>query len=145
VSKTWVSKAAGVLLIVTGAIQIVFSIPILVAFLLSDSAGITWAFEAELALIFGPLAVSGVLALVGGISALKSKRWPLVLTSAIAAFLPCAYWLLFVSLLGTSMLTGSIDSLSLPLFFGVLFTFFLAIGTAAITLTLLAKKQFERK
>lgn len=136
-------KTAGVLLIITGAIQIMFAMFALLILASGSNDPLAGAFSAELALIFGPLIISGIVTVIGGTNALKRKCWRLVLASSIVAFLPCAYWLSFVFFLGTTMLRGSIDSLSLPLFFGALFAFFLAIGIAAIVLTGLSRKKFE--
>ena len=144
-NKTWVPKAVGVLLIITGAIQIVFAMATLLIFVFGSGDALSRAFATELAVIFGPLTISGIVDVIGGVSSLKKERWCLVLASAIVALLPCVYWLLFDFLFGSIILPGPMDLFSLPLFFGVLFAFFLAMGIVAIILTSLYKKTFERK
>ena len=137
-------RVAGILAIVSGAIQIAFPIPALLNFVLGMGKryGIASAVAGELAIIFVPLALSGTLCIVGGIYALKRKRWRLAMAGSIAALFPCVLWLLMLPFYWLILLF-SIDSLSISLLLGVLFAFFLALGIAAIRLTSLAKKEFE--
>jgi len=88
--------AAGVLCIVSAAIRLLIVLGLIIAmvvtgeFLIFTGLGFWFPLNvmAVLWLITVPLAVTGVLALVGGIFALQRKRWGLALTGSIAAFFP---------------------------------------------------------
>ncbi len=141
-NKKWMPIAAGILIFISAAFQLAFSITTLLNILLGKYSGIAWAFAGELAMIFAPLALSGTLCVVGGVYALKRNRWPLSLAGSIAALFPCVLWL---SVLPFSwfVLGSSIDSLDVSLFIGALFSFFLTLGITAIVLTVLSKKEFK--
>ena len=75
-SKTWTPTAAGILIIVSGTLQVAFAIPALLNFVLGMGKryGVALAVAGELAIIFVPLALSGTLGIVGGIYALKRRK-----------------------------------------------------------------------
>jgi hypothetical protein len=94
--KTWKSTTAGVLEIVAGAFQIVAGMAVvLIAGGVAGGLRIAelprLALLVPLPLIAGvgvPLLVLGAVALAGGISALRRKRWGLALAGGICALLP---------------------------------------------------------
>ena len=94
--KTWKATTAGVLEIVAGALHIVSGV---VTVMLGGAvagglniAGLPRIAEAvPLPLITGigiPLIILGIIALLGGISALRRKRWGLALAGGICALFP---------------------------------------------------------
>ena len=95
-NKTWMPTAAGVLCIISAAIRLILVLVLIIAmivtgeFLIFTGLGFWFPLNvmAVLWIITVPLAVTGVLALVGGIFALQRKRWGLALAGSIAAFLP---------------------------------------------------------
>ncbi len=95
-NKSWMPTAAGVLCIISAAIRLIVVLGLIIAmiitgeFLIFTGLGFWLPLNvmAVLWLITVPLAVTGVLALVGGIFALQRKRWGLALAGSIAAFLP---------------------------------------------------------
>ena len=95
-NKSWMPTAAGVLCIISAAIRLILVLGLIIAmivtgeFLIFTGLGFWFPLNvmAVLWLITVPLAVTGVLALVGGIFALQRKRWGLALTGSIAAFFP---------------------------------------------------------
>ncbi len=129
-NKIWIPITAGVLDIINGAFGIFMGL----VFLTFDQLlGLYGTFYE----IGGPLLiVIGVLAIVGGVYAFKRKRWRLALAGAIAAIIPSmtimlAFWQYF----------DPGDFFSLPTLQG-----FIGIpAIVAIILTILSKKQFERK
>jgi hypothetical protein len=88
--------AAGVLCIISAAVRLILVLVLIIAmvvtgeFLIFTGLGFWFPLNvmAVLWIITVPLAVTGVLALVGGIFALQRKRWGLALAGSIAAFLP---------------------------------------------------------
>ena len=95
-NKSWMPTAAGVLCIISAAIRLILVLVLIIAmivtgeFLIFTGLGFWFPLNvmAVLWIITVPLAVTGVLALVGGIFALQRKRWGLALAGSIAAFLP---------------------------------------------------------
>lgn len=95
-NKTWMPTAAGVLCIISAAVRLILVLVLIIAmvvtgeFLIFTGLGFWFPLNvmAVLWIITVPLAVTGVLALVGGIFALQRKRWGLALAGSIAAFLP---------------------------------------------------------
>ena len=95
-NKSWMPTAAGVLCIVSAAIRLIAVLGLIVAIIATGNVlvftGLGFWFPlnviAVLWIITVPLAVTGVLALIGGIFALQRKRWGLALAGSIAAFLP---------------------------------------------------------
>jgi hypothetical protein len=95
-NKSWMPTAAGVLNIISAAIRLLVVLGLIIAIIATGNVfvftGLGFWFPLDvmalLWLITIPLAVTGVLALVGGIYALQRKRWGLALAGSIAAFLP---------------------------------------------------------
>ncbi len=95
-NKSWMPTAAGVLCIISAAVRLILVLVLIIAmivtgeFLIFTGLGFWLPLNvmAVLWIITVPLAVTGVLALVGGIFALQRKRWGLALAGSIAAFLP---------------------------------------------------------
>ena len=92
-SDTWMPTAGGVVSIVAGAGEIIGSF-ILFLLAIVGAAGAGWVAPALGALplvLFGFfgfwLAVTGILAVVGGILAIKRRNWGLALAGAIASLL----------------------------------------------------------
>ena len=86
--QTWKPTTAGILSIVSGASGVVFG---LVIALVGGSAawytGVPFFVPRIMTLIGAPMVVLGVLALVGGIYAVRRELWGLALAGAIGAFL----------------------------------------------------------
>ena len=81
--KTWKPTAAGILAIIAGALQVIFGM--IFAIGVGIGAGIIgmgW-----LSAIFAPLIIFGVIAVVGGIYALRRRVWGLALAGSICALL----------------------------------------------------------
>ena len=91
--KTWMPTAAGILDIVAGCLGLFAA---LLFVFLAAAGPIIPDVPAYISSIFGvlafPLAIVGILAIVGGIYALKRKIWGLALAGSIAAFL--SSWIL---------------------------------------------------
>ena len=94
--KTWKPTTAGILCIVAGAIQAIGGIVVAVA---GGTIGKLWVGPMaipNLAMVFGAIAVPviilGIVAIVGGIYALKRKLWGLALAGSICALI--GPWLL---------------------------------------------------
>jgi hypothetical protein len=97
-NRTWMPMAAGILDIVAGClgllVSLVFvSIGAVARYIpdLSTEPGMQYLFPIFALLAF-PFAILGILAIVGGIFALRRKIWGLALTGSIAALFPC--WIL---------------------------------------------------
>ena len=81
--KTWKPVAAGILAIIAGALQVIFG-AICVAGIgfWGGMVGMGW-----LSVICAPLIVFGIIAIVGGIYALKRRIWGLALAGSIFALI----------------------------------------------------------
>ena len=78
--KTWKPTTAGILSIIAGAIQVITGI-VIAAF-----GGIGWFFGIGwLSAIGAPLIILGIIAIIGGVYALKRRVWGLALAGAICA------------------------------------------------------------
>ncbi len=90
--KTWKPTTAGILSIVAGALSVIIGIIIVVV------GGTVAGLEAipRISNIFGviaiPIIILGIVAIVGGIYALRRKIWGLALAGTICALLP--WWIL---------------------------------------------------
>jgi hypothetical protein len=92
-NKTWMPMVAGILDIVAGSLGVILAIALIFV-------GVLMRFVPDmppyLVPIFTalslPFAIVGILAIIGGIYALRRKIWGLALAGSIAAFFPC--WLL---------------------------------------------------
>ena len=94
--KTWKPTTAGILSIVAGAIGLLLGIWLAVELGLAGSiAGTIPGFPAELLPLIGvPGIILGIVAIVGGIYALRRRVWGLALAGAICAFLAPAGFIL---------------------------------------------------
>jgi hypothetical protein len=77
--------AGGVLSIIAGAVSVILGIVVAVGGTMEGVPLITGA-------VVAPLIILGVIAIVGGVYALKVKSWGLALAGAICAFF-CVWWL----------------------------------------------------
>jgi hypothetical protein len=96
--KTWMPTTAGILDIICGSWEL------LVAFILTFVGGVTRLvpdvppFLAPLfAALAVPFVILGILAIVGGIYALRRKIWGLALAGSIAAFFSPWFWILGIA------------------------------------------------
>jgi len=143
-NKKWIPITAGVLDLVGGVSQLglsIFWIYILVDAIIRHGGHI----PADpgpivmLAIITAPFALLGIIAIIGGTFALKRKRWKLALAGSFLAFLPAVVTL--ICLIGwdievyTEYMVESVLWVLIPLILGI----------TAPVLTILSKKQFERK
>jgi hypothetical protein len=81
--KTWKPTTAGVLAIIAGALQVIFGLVIAAVGSIGWFVGILW-FSA----IGAPLIIFGIIAIVGGIYALRRRIWGLALAGSICALFP---------------------------------------------------------
>ena len=78
--KTWKPTTAGILAIIAGALQVIFGIVV------AAVGSIGWFFGMGWLSAFGaPLIIVGIIAIVGGIYALKRSLWGLALAGSICA------------------------------------------------------------
>lgn len=92
--KSWKPIAAGILAIVGGAFNILVSLT--VAMFMPVAAPFQAAF-ASVGFIGALFLGTGVVALIGGISAIRRKRWGLALAGAICAIAPPSFLLGIIS------------------------------------------------
>jgi hypothetical protein len=79
--KTWKPTTAGILAIVAGAIQVIFGTLCTAGVgFLGGILGIAW-----LSVICTPLVIFGIIAITGGICALRRRIWGLALAGAVLA------------------------------------------------------------
>jgi len=98
VKRTWMPTVAGILDIISAALKLltVFGLVIGIAALEANpyiditdlSGGVPLSITAMLWTLAASSTVFGMLALVGGIYALKRKKWSLALAGSVAALLP---------------------------------------------------------
>ncbi|MDD5312276.1 MAG: hypothetical protein PHO26_04495 [Dehalococcoidia bacterium] len=101
--KTWKPMTAGILDIIAGVMGIIASfILILIGSICGIIPDVPQWIIAVLICIGIPIGLAGILAVVGGIYALKRKNWPLALTGAIAALF-CSRLLGVLSIIFTAM------------------------------------------
>lgn len=103
--KTWKPTTAGVLCILAGAADVILGILILVAGgivrQVLELTGMGWL--VGLVMVIGPVwIVLGIVAIVGGIYALRRRVWGLALTGSICALSGCSLFgilaIIFVAL-----------------------------------------------
>ena len=91
--KTWMPMVAGILDIIAGSWGLILALIFIfigsVIRFVPDVPVYLFPIFTALAL---PLAILGILAIVGGVYALQRKIWGLALAGSIAAFFPC--WIL---------------------------------------------------
>jgi uncharacterized membrane protein HdeD (DUF308 family) len=78
--RTWKPTAAGILAIIAGALHVILGI------IIAAIGGI--AFFRLTAIFAGPFLILGIIAIVGGIYALRREIWGLALAGAICAIIP---------------------------------------------------------
>jgi len=79
--KTWKPTTAGILCIITGALQLIFGLAMATVGGIGGALiGMGW-----LSAIGAPLIVLGIIVIVGGIYALRRKVWGLALAGSICA------------------------------------------------------------
>ena len=90
IQKTAMPVVAGILAIASGGFKLLTFVGLIVAsfFLISPVHGFDIHPIVILLTISVPLTILGILAIVGGISALQRKRFGLAVTGSIASFLP---------------------------------------------------------
>jgi len=81
--KTWKPTVAGILAIIAGALQVIFGTIFAAGVgFWAGIVGMGW-----LSAIFAPLIIFGVIAIVGGIYALRRRVWGLALAGSICALI----------------------------------------------------------
>ena len=124
-NKTWKPKVAGIMGIIVGGLQVLYTILTLLGVIL----------EGRLSFLGGILPIMMALfaffAIAGGINHLQRTRWPLAMTGSIAVFF-CFAQFLFPRLISWSW--SEIYWIEVVL---------LLPGIAAIVLTILSKKEFR--
>lgn len=124
-NKKRMPVAAGILDIISGALQLGVSLS---AIGLIISSGWSIAGINLLSLIYTlPLLGTGVVAILGGIYIIQRRKWNLAFWGALAAFIPLGSLVTFYSLMLNQPAWALISLL----------------GIAAITLTVLSKKEFS--
>jgi len=79
--RTWKPTTAGILMIIGGAFHVILGI------IIAAIGGLTFLFG--FTAIFGvPFLILGIIAIVGGVYALRREVWGLALAGAICAFIP---------------------------------------------------------
>ncbi len=124
-NKTWIPVAAGILDIISGALQLGVSLSAigLIIFRGWSIAGIN-----PFSLIFTlPWLGTGVVAILGGIYIIQRKKWNLAFFGSLAAFIPLGVLVTFYSF-----------ALNQPAWAAVLL-----VGIAAIVLTVLSRNEFR--
>jgi len=80
-SKTWKPTTGGILAIITGVLQVIFgTVFATAAGIVGAIVGLGW-----LSAIGAPLIVLGIIAIIGGIYALRRRVWGLALAGSICA------------------------------------------------------------
>ncbi|MFC2050807.1 hypothetical protein ACFLTN_06495 [Chloroflexota bacterium] len=125
--RTWMPRAAGIMNIIVGSLAMLAGASFIIHVLTFEGT-LDWTFAGLVILMSIPLLVFGVLALVGGIYALKREKWGLALTGTIVAFL-----LLFVF-----GVVGMV--LEIPPYISYLV---LLPGIAAIVFTVISRSTFQ--
>jgi hypothetical protein len=81
--KTWKPTVAGILAIIAGAIEVISGIVFATGVgFWAGIFGMGW-----LSVIFAPLIVLGIIAIIGGVCALQRKIWGLALAGSICALI----------------------------------------------------------
>lgn len=79
--KTWKPTVAGILAIIAGALEVIIGLLFAAGVgILGGIFGMGW-----LSVIFAPLIIFGIIAIVGGIYALRRRIWGLALAGSICA------------------------------------------------------------
>jgi hypothetical protein len=111
--KTWKPTSAGILSIVAGAIGLLLGIWLAVelGLVAGSIAGAIPGFPVELLPLIGvPGIILGIVAIVGGIYALRRRVWGLALAGAICAFLaPAGFILGILAIIFVAMGKGEFE------------------------------------
>jgi hypothetical protein len=148
-NKTWMPTEAGILNLIGGVLQSVIGI-ICIAFIITAIA--TPGGEDYIAFHFipcTPLVLTGVVAAIGGIYALKRKKWIFSLTTSIFSFIPFSVSLICISewtyvhfedfpFLWSTSLGDNIYILTI-------FMLPVILGIISISLVIFSRNQFEKK
>ena len=127
-NKTWMPRATGIIDIIVGSAAMLTGAGFIIH-VLSVRYSVDWTFAGLLIWMFStPLLVFGILALVGGIYALKRKKWGWALAGSIAT-------LLLLIIIGTLIAT-----LDIPLYISYIVVL---AGIAAIAFAILSKGEFK--
>jgi hypothetical protein len=89
--KTWMPLTAGILTIVAAAIKLITAIGAAIGLAVYATGSHYSIGISETAILIGvmvPFLILGVVALIGGIYAIRRKKWGMALAGSIAAFLP---------------------------------------------------------
>jgi hypothetical protein len=94
--KTWMPTTAGILDIIAGSLGLIAALVFIfvggLMRFMPDVPTLIWPIFTALAV---PFAIIGILAIVGGVYALRRKLWGLALAGSIAAFFPS--WILGIA------------------------------------------------
>jgi hypothetical protein len=81
--KTWKPTTAGILALIAGALEVIIGLLFAAGVgVLGGILGMGW-----LSVIFAPLIIFGIIAIVGGIYALRRRIWGLALAGSICALI----------------------------------------------------------
>lgn len=95
--KTWKPTTAGILCIIAGAIELLFGIGLAVGLgLLGSLGGVVPGLPGILAVVGIPWIILGIVAVVGGIYALRRGNWGLALAGSICAIFHPWTWFLAI-------------------------------------------------
>jgi len=131
---------AGVLDIISGVVGTGTSILVLWIFLITPWWGEGYAMYLVIGIFL--LAIFGTMAVVGGVNAFRRRKWTLAIIGAIAAILSCVPSMWF------SWIEIYINRTGYARWAFVLWGFIcsiIVIPVSGIVLTILSRKQFERK
>ena len=96
--KTWKPTTAGILSIIAGGIELLLGIGLAVGFGLLGSLGnLVPGFPGLFAFIGIPWIILGIVAIIGGIYALKREKWGLALAGSICAIFHPWTWFLAIA------------------------------------------------
>jgi hypothetical protein len=143
--KTWKPTAAGILCIIAGAIGLVPVIAVAVLFggLSSIIGGIPFIIFATLI----PLILFGIMPIVGGIYALRRRRWGLALAGSICCplvgFVILGFYFLFVITANVAVWPDTPTSgAMIPMIIGFIVGFVI-FGILPIVFVILGKREFK--
>jgi len=124
VNRVWMPKAAGILGIISGAIQVGAAMH---AIWIITSGKLGYDYMGKLYVYYTlPCLITGLIAIIGSINTIQRKKWNLALFGALAAFIP-------LGVLATAFL----------MYFPII-TPLMLIGIVAIVLTAKSKIQFQQ-
>jgi hypothetical protein len=145
--KTWKPKVVGILDIIVGCYCLTLGLSLLLSGIACSSFERNlgaYSYSSSVLVFMSAIAVPffivGILAIRGGIYALKRKKWGFALAGSIAAlFLPCILWI--------AAIMAPIEDLKILLVLYItqplLYLLLLLLGITAIIFTALSKSEFE--